>query len=61
MTDKPTGILSQSDADRFSAKAKEYKKIVTASKEAAREALVRLGTHDANGNLTEQYRQPERP
>jgi len=34
----------------------EYLKKVLSSKESARKFLIELGTHDENGNLTENYR-----
>ena len=48
--------LSQKEADEFSKDAREYTKKVTASKEAAREALVKLGTHTPKGKLTKNYK-----
>ncbi len=37
-------------------KMREYREEVTASEEAARAFLCALGTHNANGSLTEEYR-----
>ncbi len=50
------GILNHADADRFEKACKKYLKKVTKSKKTAREALVRLGTHTPDGQLTERYR-----
>ena len=50
------GGLTDKDADEFEKAAKKYTKKVTSSKEAAREALVKLGTHTPTGRLTKNYR-----
>lgn len=51
-----SGVLNHADADRFEKACERYLKKVTKSKKAAREALVRLGTHMPDGQLTERYR-----
>ncbi len=51
-----SGVLNQADADRFKKACKAYLKKVTKSKETAREALVKLGTHTPDGQLTERFR-----
>ena len=51
-----SGVLNHADADRFEKACEAYLKKVTKSKKAAREALVRLGTHTPDGQLTERYR-----
>ena len=51
-----SGVLNHADADRFKKACKAYLKKVTKSKKAAREALVRLGTHTPDGQLTERFR-----
>ena len=51
-----TGVLNHDDADRFKKACKRYLKKVTKSKKTAREALVRLGTHTPDGQLTERFR-----
>ncbi len=51
-----TGVLNHDDADRFKKACKRYLKKVTKSKKTAREALVRLGTHMPDGQLTERFR-----
>ncbi len=51
-----SGVLNHEDAERFEKACKRYIKKVTKSKKTAREALVRLGTHTPDGQLTERYR-----
>ena len=51
-----TKFLTGKDADKFEKAAKKYTKKVTSSKEVAREALVKLGTHTPTGRLTKNYR-----
>lgn len=51
-----TGVLTEKDADRFEVAAKEYTEKVTSSKQAAREALVKLGTHTPTGRIAKNYK-----
>ncbi len=51
-----SGILNHEDAARFKKACAEYVKKVTKSKKTAREALVKLGTHTPDGQLTERFR-----
>lgn len=51
-----TGVLTQKDADKFEKAAKRYTRKATSSKEAAREALVKLGTHTPTGRLAKNYK-----
>ena len=51
-----SGVLNHADADRFEKACEAYLKKISKSKKAAREALVRLGTHTPDGQLTERYR-----
>ena len=57
--DVQADINSPEGAEAFRKAAKAYGKRTTASKKAAREALVRIGTHTPDGKLTENYRNPE--
>lgn len=57
--DKYADINSPEGAKAFREAAEAYGKKATASKEAARAALVRIGTHTPDGELTENYKQPE--
>ena len=51
-----SGVLNHADADRFEKACEAYLKKISKSKKAAREALVRLGTHTPDGQLTERFR-----
>ena len=51
-----SGVLNHEDADRFKKACKAHLKKISKSKKAAREALVRLGTHTPDGQLTERFR-----
>ena len=48
-------VLSDVDADSFSEAARVYVTEVTKSKEVARDKLRKLGTHTADGRLSEKY------
>jgi hypothetical protein len=56
---KYADINSPEGVEAFRQAAEEYTKKTTASKEAARAALVKLGTHTPDGELTENYKQPD--
>ena len=51
----PTHTVSK-EAAAFKRAAEAYVKQATSSAKAASLALVRIGTHDAKGNLTKPYR-----
>ncbi len=51
-----SGVLNHADADRFEKACEAYLKKISKSKKAAREALVKLGTHTPDGQLTERFR-----
>ena len=51
-----SGVLNHADADRFEKACEAYLTKISKSKKAAREALVRLGTHTPDGQLTERFR-----
>ncbi|MYA98041.1 MAG: hypothetical protein F4X91_16715 [Nitrospinae bacterium] len=51
-----TGVLNHADAERFEKACEAHLKKISKSKKAAREALVRLGTHTPDGQLTERFR-----
>ena len=54
--DVQADINSPEGLEAFRKAAKAYGKRVTASKEAARAALVQIGTHTPKGNLTKRYK-----
>ncbi len=51
-----SGVLNHADADRFEKACEAYLKKISKSKKAAREALVRLGTHTPTGRIAKRFR-----
>lgn len=49
-------VLDIKDFIKFHKNAEEYKKLVTESKETARETLVSLGIYTKDGKLTDNYK-----
>lgn len=58
MTKKPqpsATVTTAKDVERFRKAADAYTARVTKTKESARKALVKLGTHTKSGKLTKNY------